>query len=225
MTANDRPRIGWFTWIGVFLALFGPVVVAGPPALLAGDPESPAAVFVVLCSMWGLLIVLGAIVTGPERAPLSTIGLQPFRWRSVGLGLGGAVATILTLLLVLAPFGHETHADIERGVGVLTAWPLWLQIMAVITAGVVEELLYRGYAITRLELLLGNRVAAAGLPLAVFTVVHLPFWGAGSAVAVLAGGLALTLLFLWKRDLLLVAVAHTAIDAFSLFVQPVLGLG
>lgn len=223
MTADDRPRTGWFTWVGVFLALFGPVVVAGPPALLVGDPESPAAVFVVLCSMWALLVVLSAIVTGPERAPLSSIGLQPFRWRSVGLGLGGAVATLLALTLVLAPFGEATHADIERGVGVLTAWPLWLKIFAVLTAGVVEEGLYRGYAITRLERLTGSRVAAAAISLAVFTVVHLPFWGAGSAAAVLAGGLALTLLFLWKRDLLLVAVAHTAIDAYSLFVQPMLG--
>lgn len=223
MTADVRPRTGWFTWIGVFLALFGPVVVAGPPALLAGDPESPAAVFIVLCSMWALLIVLGGIVTGPERAPLSSLGLRPFRWRTVGLGIGAGAATILALLLVLAPFGEETHADIERGVGILTAWPLWLQIMAVLTAGVVEEALYRGYAITRLEFLLGNRVAAASLSLAVFTVVHLPFWGAGSAAAVLAGGLALTLLFLWKRDLLLAIVAHATIDAFSLFVQPVLG--
>ncbi len=225
MNADSRPRTGWFTWLGVFLALLGPVVIAGPPALLAGDPESPAAVFVVLCSMWGLAIVLSAIVTGPERTALSSIGLQAFRWRSVWLGLGGALAIALSMLLVLAPFGDDVHAGIERGVGVLAAWPLWLKTFAVVTAGVTEEVLYRGYAITRLELLTGNRLVAAGLSLAVFTVVHLPFWGGGAAAAVLTGGLALTLLFLWKRDLLLVAVAHTAIDAFSLFVQPALGFG
>ena len=225
MNADSRPRTGWFTWLGVFLALLGPVVIAGPPALLAGDPESPAAVFVVLCSMWGLAIVLSAIVTGPERTALSSIGLQAFRWRSVWLGLGGALAIALSMLLVLAPFGDDVHAGIERGVGVLAAWPLWLKTFAVVTAGVTEEVLYRGYAITRLELLTGNRLVAAGRSLAVFTVVHLPFWGGGAAAAVLTGGLALTLLFLWKRDLLLVAVAHTAIDAFSLFVQPALGFG
>ena len=225
MIADDHPHTGWFTWVGIFLALLGPVVVAGPPALLAGDPESPAAVFVVLCTMWGLTIVLCALVTGPERASLSSIGLRAFHWRSVGLGLGGALAIAVSMLLVLAPFGDDVHAGIERGVSVLAAWPLWLKIFAVVTAGVTEEVLYRGYAITRLELLTGNRLAAAGISLAVFTVVHLPFWGAGSAAAVFAGGLALTLLFLWKRDLLLVAVAHTAIDAFSLFVQPALGLG
>lgn len=225
MAGDSRPRTGWFTWLGVFLALFGPVVVAGPPALLAGDPDSPAAIFIVLCAMWVLAIILSALVTGPERASLSSIGLQAFRWRSVGFGLGGALAIALAMLLVLAPFGDDVHAGVERGVGVLAAWPLWLKVFAVVTAGVTEEVLYRGYAITRLELLTGNRLVAAGLSLAVFTVVHLPFWGAGAAAAVLAGGGALTLLFLWKRDLLLVVVAHTAIDAFSLFVQPALGLG
>lgn len=219
-----EPRTGWFTWIGLFLALGGPTFVAGPLAAIAGYPAPVRTAFVFLCLMWALLIPIGVIVVGPERQPLSSIGLRPFRWRSIGFGLAAAAAVIAALLAVSAFDSTTAQADVARGVGTLAAWPLWLKILAVVTAGAVEETLYRGYAITRLSQLTGSRIVAAGISLVAFTLAHLPYWGAGAAAVVLAGGLALTLLFLWKRDLLLVAVAHTATDVFSLFVQPALGL-
>ena len=68
----------------------------------------------------------------------------------------------------------------------------------------------------------GNKTAAAAISLAVFTVGHLPFWGMEAAIAILIAALALTLVYLWTRDLVPVVVAHVAVDAVSLFAPEVL---
>ena len=94
-------RPGKATWLGVFLALLGPLFVAGPPALLVGDPTSPAAIFVFLCGMWVLVIATGAIVSLPEHASLASIGLSGLRGRSIGIGLLAALAIVAAMLLVL----------------------------------------------------------------------------------------------------------------------------
>lgn len=206
-----------WTWLGLFLALLGPLVVAGPPALLAGDPTSPAGIFVFLLGMWGLVIATAAVVLGPERSTLASIGLDRFRWRAAGIGLAAAVAITVAMALVLSAFGSDTNAQIGRDKETFTVLPTWLKVFTAITAGATEEWLYRGYAITRLSWATGNRAVAAAISLAVFTLGHLPMWGAEAAVAVLIAGFSLTLLYLWTRDLVPVVVAHVAIDAFSLF--------
>jgi membrane protease YdiL (CAAX protease family) len=53
--------------------------------------------------------------------------------------------------------------------------PLWAVGLAVLRAGTVEEICYRGFAIERLQSLTGNRAVAIGLPLALsppFTTVR-----------------------------------------------------
>ena len=209
-------RPGKATWLGVFLALLGPLFVAGPPALLVGDPTSPAAIFVFLCGMWVLAIATGAIIVGPEQASLASIGLAGIGWRSVGIGLLTALAIVAAMLLVLAILGADTKSEIRRGKETLLDLPLWLRIFTVVTAGVTEEWLYRGYAITRLEWLTGRRWIAAAISLGIFALGHLPYWGGEAAIAVLIAGLTLTLVYLWTRDLVPAIVAHVAVDALSL---------
>lgn len=86
--------------------------------------------------------------------------------------------------------------------------PIWLLVCAGITAGVVEELLYRGYAIERLSALTGNIWLGALLSLAAFVTVHVPWWGVGAALAVLPAGALLTVLYVWRRDIAANMVAH-----------------
>jgi membrane protease YdiL (CAAX protease family) len=44
--------------------------------------------------------------------------------------------------------------------------------------------------------------------LGAFSLAHLPFWGATSALFTLVAGAALTALYLWKRNLVVNMLAH-----------------
>ncbi len=61
---------------------------------------------------------------------------------------------------------------------------------------------------------------AAAVSVTAFAVIHIPSWGVGPAVAFLLGEAVMTAFFLWKRDLLLMIIAHIAIDGWALVVTP-----
>jgi membrane protease YdiL (CAAX protease family) len=158
-----------------------------------------------------------------EQRPLASLGLQPLAWSSVAWGLALAAAQMwvvvpatLRLIRALGLLGFDS------GIATVVAWPLWLRILAVVTAGVVEEALFRGYAIDRLAPFTGGMWPAGALSLAVFALVHLPMWGAGPVVSIAVTGGVATAFFLLRGDLLANIVAHVVTDAMGLIVVPYL---
>ncbi|WP_135826456.1 CPBP family intramembrane glutamic endopeptidase [Halorussus ruber] len=90
-------------------------------------------------------------------------------------------------------------------------------LFVAVTAGVTEEISFRGYAIETL-LRFTNNLPLAGLLSAVaFTLAHHRRSGRWISTAQI-GGLAvvLTVLYLWTRSLPVVAVVHTLFDAIGL---------
>ena len=95
-------------------------------------------------------------------------------------------------------------------------------MVAVITAGVFEETAFRGYALERLAPYVGGRWAAATLTLVLFALAHASAVGTAHLPPILIVGGLVTLLYLWRRDLLLNMIAHSTIDAIGLIVVPAL---
>ncbi len=98
--------------------------------------------------------------------------------------------------------------------------PIWFRIVAVVTAGIVEETLLRGYAVTHIARLSGNLWFGAALPAIIFAALHLPVWGAGPGLAFLVGSAATTAFFVWRRDLLAMIIAHVAMDGWAFVITP-----
>src|SRR5262249_8044824 len=157
---------------------------------------------------WLLLLATAAIALGPERGSLLSIGLGRIRWRAVGLGLGVAAAILVSMQLALMPLDADAMSGMAQDKETFTVLPTWLKLFTARPAGGTEEWPCRGYAFTRLSWVPGNRIAAAAISLAVFTIGHLPFWGMEAAIAILIAALALTAVYLWTRDLVPVVVAH-----------------
>jgi membrane protease YdiL (CAAX protease family) len=92
-----------------------------------------------------------------------------------------------------------------------------------LTAGVFEETLYRGYALERLTMIWGSKWAAAVVTVALFTLAHLPVVGIAHLLPVGIVSVFVTLLYLWRRDLILNMAAHATIDAIGLLLAPIIG--
>ena len=115
------------------------------------------------------------------------------------------------VLLQLLGLGLSKSAALD-----FTQIPVWLILAMALRAGVVEEILFRGYAVTRLESLTGRTWIAALLSLAAFVVLHATSWSAGHLIFVAVAGGALTLMYVWKRDLAANIIAHTLVDVAGL---------
>jgi membrane protease YdiL (CAAX protease family) len=92
------------------------------------------------------------------------------------------------------------------------ASPFWYRFILVTRAAVAEETLFRGYPIERLEELTGSRLIAAVISWAAFTIVHLAAWGWPQLIVAGFGGVILTVLYLWRRNLYSNIIAHWIAD-------------
>ena len=224
---ETRAGASVWTWIGLAIALVGPPALTAPPMQrvfeLAGSDNG--AVFVGQSFLWLILALALACLVFGERLPLSAASIAPPRLRSIvtGLLIGAAVYAVLFGIVVLLV--QFDLFDAKAGANVVSGWPLWLRVFALATAGIVEEALYRGYAIERLTALVGRRWLAALIALAFFAVAHVPFWGLAALATPILGGGFFTLVYLWRRDLVACMVAHMAVDFVGLILAPAFGAG
>ncbi|MGI8432988.1 MAG: CPBP family intramembrane glutamic endopeptidase [Chthoniobacterales bacterium] len=209
-----RPGVTPVTWLGLFLALFGLLIIRQVGAVLWPTPNFAWALgkesLVWLCALALLVIIWRG-----EHLPLSSIGVAATRWKqSLCWGfilalICGLVATALSLLA--NAFFPVSHASGAPDLAVLQSLPLWLVSLIVLRAGVVEEFFYRGYAIERLQSLGLKRLWAAAIPLAIFAGAHFPL-GWPNVFVALALGAVLTASYLWRRDLVANMIAHCLVD-------------
>jgi membrane protease YdiL (CAAX protease family) len=211
-SASERP--GLSTWVGLFIALFGMLIVRQVVDSLWPDPTFASAV-IKEAGMWLVALVLVIIIRLGEGLPLSSIGLGTARWgKSI---LWGFLLGIVCLLVGagLVALTHYTGGESGKAFEKL---PVWLVSLIVLRAGVVEELCYRGYALERLHALGVSRGLAAGVPLLIFGVGHWTGGWANIVIALVLGGI-LALFFIWRRDLVANMTGHWFVD----FVGNVLG--
>ena len=209
MESIERRRLLPLAVIGLLLALGLPEL--GLPRLLFAD--SPIGARIGREVVWVALAALVLFwVTRVERLPLSSIGLVRPSWGTLGWGLAATVALIATVMLtfaIIAPaLGLKQNMPATRAI---VQVPLWLLITTPIVAGVTEEIVYRGYAIERLTFLTGRRWLAGLIAGAAFLAAHAA-WGGAQMILVAFGTVIFVGLYLWRRDLPCVILAHVSAD-------------
>jgi uncharacterized protein len=180
----------------------------------------------VISELAGAILAVGLVWAEPAL-PLRDLGLIPPRrlWRALGIGIAVGFALFLANRLLLTPLlehitGERRNLssfDYLRGnlLALLKLLPvIW------ITAGVCEEIVYRGYMITRIEKVLGNQRFAGLFGCLISSVVFgTSHWYQG-AVGILVTatlGLAFAIVFLLQdHNLWANIAAHLVADTVSL---------
>lgn len=218
----EEPRRAPWSWpTAVGLA----VAIAGPPAVVAfslrvGDGRPTLGRDILAQSLLcGLAVGIVLLVLRGERLPLRSIGLRrPDRSTAVTaflLFVSGLLLQQLTIAPLLREWGPSSG---DAGVAALAALPAWFRVVVGATGGVVEETLYRGYAVERLASLTSRRWLGATLATVAFAAAHIPAWGLGFALlADLPAGLLLVAFYLWRRDLVANMLAHSAGIILAMF--------
>lgn len=207
MTVSSPQRPGAVTWVGLFIALFGMLIVRQLVNYVWPDPTFTSAL-IKEAGMWVVAALLFVIIRVGEGLPLSSIGLGTARFgKSVlwGFLLGiGCLLVAVGLAVATKYTGGESGKAFEK-------LPTWLLFLIVLRAGVVEELCYRGYAIERLHALGLPRGLAAGVPLLIFAVGHWTGGWQNILIALVLGGM-LAAFFIWRRDLVANMIGHWFVD-------------
>ena len=206
---------------GLALAWCGTALLISPVARSLADPSRPLLLVTGILLYWALAASVIASVLFWEKQPLGSLWLQAFRWQSIGWGIALAVLNYAVLFPAGEWLRHLTGlSGFSAGMEEIMRFPIWYRMLAVAGAGIVEELLFRGFTVTRLAALTGRVWLAALLALVGFSVLHAPFWGWGFAVGGFFSGAAAMAFFAWRRDLLAMMVFHTITDAIGLVIAP-----
>ena len=213
----NHTRWSLATIVGLLVALVGPMAAYFIGQSAFGSPFPQTRAELGLAVHWTNLAILIAIVILWEHRPLASIGLRPLRWWTLPAGIVAGIAIMMLSGIVISLSG--LHAD-SQFVGALRSLPVFLRVLLALTAGIFEETLYRGYATERLATLLGNKWLAGTCTVILFTLAHLPAIGMAHILPVGIVSNFVTLLYLWRRDLVLNIVAHATIDTIGLLVAP-----
>ena len=209
--------------VGLLVAFGGPAVLLSPADRLLGPQERMITKVFEQLVMWLLLAIVIVIVILWEKQSLASMWLRPFAWRSFAWGLLLAAATIHVVIPLLTEALRVARIPaFESGMAKVLVLPVWLRVIAVITAGIVEDALFLGYSFTRLSLLTGRKWLAGTVTVVLVSFLHFPHWGIGPVLAYfVAVGIAIAF-FVWRRDLLANIVAHVTVDGMGLVVVPLL---
>jgi uncharacterized protein len=168
---------------------------------------------------WVLVAVILLYVTRIERLPLASIGFHAPRAGDIGIAVGAAFVMVALIGMIFAVVLPALHLSVTRQLNAARDTPILFRVLQVTRAAVAEEITFRGYGFERIEEMSGRGWLAAAGTWALFTIAHLSSWGWGQVIIAAVGGLILTLLYVWRRNLWANMLAHWLTDA-SAFLVP-----
>jgi uncharacterized protein len=171
---------------------------------------------------WALVLVLALLGLAAQQRSPAFFGLRAPGWRDFLAMLGVFVAAAVVVICVTQlPVVQMTMRKIRAPN--LIAAPFDVRVGLVLTAAICEEFIFRGFVIEQLGEWSGSLLFGAVLALVLFVLPHAWLYGFTAALLVPAVlGAALTLLYLWRRNLPVCMVMHAAVDGYSLLLVPAL---
>jgi len=225
---KDAPPFGLVAPVrhtAILVALFLGLAAAGAifqkessPGASVPSPASPIGLYLsILAAEAGLLYFVSR---GLKRSGTSLRDV-------VGGGRAGAGSVLVDLLLAAALwgtwklvslvlghlFGPDRAAPID-GLLPRTALEIALWILVSITAGICEEIVFRGYLQRQFAALTGSRWIAVTLQALVFGIAH-GYQGVAASGRIALFGLLFGMLALWRGSLKPGIVAHAGTDILA----------
>lgn len=173
----------------------------------------------ILVQEWGVTLLVLAVLVFWERETLAAIGIRWPGWRDWLAALGALFAIYVFLVVIKLTLHLQISATQLQQVATL---PIWLRILLSVTPAICEEILFRGYAITRLAPLVRGPWIAAIISSILFGLAHYGRYGF-NATLLLPGviGFGLAALYVWRRNLVVCMAVHFVIDGLAIVIAPI----
>ena len=167
--------------------------------------------------LWLCLPVMYLYAVKKERQPflLWPEKRYPFsfyiQWVFALIGILFLVLILLGIVLQLSGIRLTNSAALVQLVEIFRQYPA-LMYFTVITAGITEELLFRAYLLTRLQLLFNNITASIIVSSVLFGLLHFGYGTLQNVLGPVLTGAVFAIFYYRYRNVLVVALAHFLYD-------------
>jgi membrane protease YdiL (CAAX protease family) len=168
---------------------------------------------------WGILVVLFFYALKIERQPL-------LLWKEENNRIGFFLLSVF--LLYLASIGaaiisavpvllgqHESNAVMKKIIAVITGHQATMFFIA-LTAGVTEELIFRGYLLTRLSQWFKNNAAAIIVSSLLFAALHYKYGSLRELIFTFLIGVIFSIYYVEYRNIKAIILTHFLIDYINM---------
>jgi membrane protease YdiL (CAAX protease family) len=196
--------------IGVLLALIWFVVIS----FLDRIGHFPTGHVAGIVAKWSILFIVLLWAIRAEGLSLAALGVK----RPTMGTLFWAVVAVLAIFTSMAAYYRiiapliGLHGTVPAAVNTIAGAPLYAVVFTCLSAGIVEEMVFRFYPISRLHWLTGSKWIASIIPMIVFVGLHIPSFGLEQVIPVTLGAIVFTLLYWARRDYWCNALAHFLVD-------------
>lgn len=171
---------------------------------------------------WAFFVLILVYVRAAERRPLRSLGFRSPGWRDILFATLAAVITIFGMGFLFTVVLPTFHLSVAQKIAGLFQTPFWFRVLLVTRAAFVEETAFRGYGFERITMLTGSTWLAALVTFALFTLAHYSGGGWGQVIIAAWGGVVLTILYVWLRNLWANILCHWLTDAAGFLLIPAL---
>ncbi|MFC1878565.1 CPBP family intramembrane glutamic endopeptidase [Chloroflexota bacterium] len=210
----DKTLLTAPTLVGLSLPLIGMPVWNLVAGLLLREMDRFARAVLGSSITVGLALGVIAVVLWWEKKPATQLGWRPQTRRTIIFALSAsiviAVGGTLISLLIIKLFSLPMPVSMAEN---LSVFPVWFSVWLVLSGSIAEEVLYRGFVIERLGQLSGNIWTGALITLVWFNLLHLPLGLVYTLSIVLPTSILITLLYVWRRDLVATIIVHFVFNA------------
>ncbi len=122
---------------------------------------------------------------------------------------------LLLFLVSLIYFAISTlvfNFNIFKGLNEIQKLPLIYRIFGALSAGITEEIIYRGFLTLFLDEFLNNLFLSSFISLIIFGAFHVPLWGIKGSIQISIWSIILYLYFLFKGEIFALIIAHSLND-------------
>jgi membrane protease YdiL (CAAX protease family) len=188
-------------------------------ALITGQQAvAPIPFFISRLMFWLLLAMVYLYVVKKEKQPLLLWAEKKYNIEfyivSVIVILLSVIACSIIIHLIIRYLGWQQRSSVMP---ILLRFSLPLKLTAIVTAAFVEEMIFRGYLIPRLQLFFKNTYWPIIISTLIFGAVHI---GYGTVVNV-AGPILIGFIFAWHyqkyHSIKTLIICHFLIDSTVLF--------
>ena len=171
---------------------------------------------------WVCLLAMVAYAVKVERLPF-------LLWTEKKYSFGYYLISVIAILLILLA-GMSVLSQVEMAFGVLKKSARlngmvsilkhnqWLLLLTCLTAGVTEELIFRGYLIPRLQLFIKGPDPALVISSALFGLAHIGYGNIAQVIGPLFIGFIFALYYQKYRNIKVLIICHFLWDYLTLMI-------
>ncbi|MET7337413.1 CPBP family intramembrane glutamic endopeptidase [Nonomuraea sp. NPDC005650] len=210
--------------LAFYLAIVAPVVGLRARNRPQDDTPLPRRLGLVIVELWALAAAALLVVALSPTLTLADVGVKPPTDPAVTYGIAVALPVAMVPIVFFVRWlvkngGKAPGADAYSALMPRTRGERWLAGGVAVSAGLCEELVYRGL-LMGLGLALGlSPLLAAAAAVAVFALGHV-YQGRWGFLLSILGGIAFTGIYLRTGSLIAPIVVHVIVDIRSLVLTP-----